>query len=132
MNGQEPRGARDPREPRDLRSPSSEERRRRDPTSMSNQPALQTSTGRIWLVMGGLFAALSMIPLVALAAGGGPSMPLAVTTIAAVIVLYAAMIAIRFTVEQRQRRLWWMAACMLMMAAVALIGVWSSAIAEAA
>lgn len=108
-----------------------EERRRRDPMSMSNQPALQTSTGLIWIVVGGCFAIASLIPLVMLAVAGGPSAPIAIVTIAAVVLLYAALVVLRFAIRRRPTRLWWMAACMLMMAAVALVGIWVSAIAEA-
>lgn len=41
---------------------------RLDPTKMANQPALRTSNGLVWLIMGGLFAAASLVPFAALAA----------------------------------------------------------------
>src|SRR5690606_22044195 len=69
---------------------------RTDPTKMMNQPALQTSSGRIWLVMGGLFMVVSLIPLGALAfIRQGPSAPLAMVVGVGVIGLYAAMVGAR-------------------------------------
>ncbi len=111
--------------------PASRREHRRDPMSMSNQPALQTSSGLIWIVVGGCFAIASLVPLVMLALAGGASTPIAVVAITAVLLLYAAIIVLRFAVARRPIRLWWMAACMLMMAAVALVGIWAAAIIEA-
>ena len=34
-----------------------------DPTKVTNQPSLTTSTGRIWLVVGGLFALIAAVML---------------------------------------------------------------------
>lgn len=104
----------------------------RDPTRMINQPSLQTSSGRIWLIMSGLLAVASLVPLVMLVGAGGPSAPVALTTAVAVVVLYGVILVLRFAIPHRRRRLWWLAACTLMMAAIALIGVWVCALVEAA
>lgn len=107
--------------------------RRLDPTKMANQPALRTSNGLVWLVMGGLFAAASLVPFAALAfAGDGRSRAVALTAGAIVIVLYAAMLAVRFAVRPRRARLLALAACMLTMAAVALVAVWICLLLESA
>lgn len=99
-----------------------------DPTKMKNQPALQTSTGLVWLVMGGIFAAVSLIPFVYFVfAGEGSVRGLAVAVTLVVLSLYAAMFVVRFTVRAGPTRLWGMAACLLAMAAVGLVGSWMSA-----
>lgn len=97
---------------------------------MINQPALQTSSGLIWVVMSGLLALASLVPLVMLIAAGGASLPIAWVTAIAVVVVYGAIVVLRFAIPRGPRRLWWLAACTLMMAAIALVGVWASAIVE--
>lgn len=101
-----------------------------DPTKMQNQPALQTSSGLIWVVMGGLFAALSLVPLILLIVAAGESRLVAIVTAALVALLYALLIVLRFAIPRGPRRLWWLAACMLTMAAIALIGVLVCALIE--
>lgn len=97
---------------------------RTDPTKMMNQPALQTSSGRIWLVMGGLFMVVSLIPLGALAfIRQGPSAPLAMVVGVGVIGLYAAMVGARLAVKPGPIRLRFMATFMIAMAALALFGI---------
>jgi len=97
---------------------------RRDPTRMANQPALRTSAGRIWIVVGGLFAAICLVPLALLAVvDPRRSAPVAWITAIIIIVLYAATVASRWLVHDREPRLRIMAALMLAMAAVALIGL---------
>src|SRR5690554_1682536 len=89
---------------------------RPDPTKMKNQPALQTSNGLIWLVMGGLFALVALVPFVLIAvnrAGGQQS--LAIVVIVAVLSLYVAMWVVRFTTQIGPLRLRAMAGCMLAM-----------------
>lgn len=105
-------------------------RARPDPTKMKNQPALQTSSGLIWVVMGGLFAILSLIPLVLLIVSAGPSQPVAIAAAALVVLLYALLVVLRLTIPSGPRRLRWLAVCMLTMALVALLGVWLSALLE--
>lgn len=89
-----------------------------DPTQIRNQPSLTTSSGRIWLVTGGLFALISIVVLgsiVTLRPTG-----LALGGIVAIIALYLVMVSIRFGVERPRLRLGLLAACMLVMAAIAL------------
>ncbi|QBE48600.1 hypothetical protein [Leucobacter triazinivorans] len=103
---------------------------RPDPTKMANQPALQTSSGLIWVVMGGLFAILSLVPFTMLTVSAGPSQPVALTAGALVVLLYALLLVLRFAIPPGPRRLRWLAACMLTMALVALLGVWLCALIE--
>lgn len=106
-------------------------RKRVDPTKMVNQPALQSSNGRVWMIMGGLFAAASMIPFGLLVfAGSGRSRGTALTAAVIVLVLYAALLTARFAISRRRTRLRVMAVCMLGMAAVALVGIWLCALIE--
>lgn len=80
-----------------------------DPTLVRNQPALTTSTGKEWLIVGGLFAAIAIAVLVVLE-----------SYVAAIVVgaLYLAMIATQLKAPKHKLRL--LAAEMLLMAAVAL------------
>lgn len=104
-----------------------------DPTRMADQPALRTSSGRVWLVMGGLFAAASLIPLgLLIFAGDGRSRGVAIPVAVAVVLLFAAMVLARLLLPGGPIRLRTMAGCMLAMAAVALLGVWACALIEAA
>lgn len=104
---------------------------RPDPTKMANQPALQRSRGMIWIVMGGLFLIISLVPLGALTfAGTGRSAGVAIVAALVIIVLYAALLGARFGIGRQRLRLRVMAGCMLAMAAVALIGLWVSALIE--
>lgn len=96
-----------------------------DPTKMVNQPSLRTSHGLVWLIVGGLFAAASLIPFSLLAfAGTGRSTGAAITVGIVILVLYAAMLVSRFAIRPGPVRLWVLAGCMLAMALAALIGVW--------
>jgi hypothetical protein len=95
--------------------------RRVDPTRVRDQPSLRTSGGRIWLLVGGLFALVALailVPMLWLRAHG-----IATTGIIAVVAIYAAMIAARFTVRRPRRRLGILATCMILMAAIALVCV---------
>ncbi|MFC5337665.1 hypothetical protein [Leucobacter denitrificans] len=104
---------------------------RPDPMKMINQPALQQSKGTIWIVMGGLFMLMSVIPFGALVfLGSGRSAPLALTVGIVVIALYVAMLVVRFTVDQQKLRLRVLAICMLSMAGIALIGIWVCSLIE--
>ncbi|TBN56644.1 hypothetical protein EYE40_04100 [Glaciihabitans arcticus] len=89
-----------------------------DPTKIRNQPALTSSSGAVWLIVGGLFAVISivvLIPLVMRQPAG-----LAMGGIVAVVVLYLAMVVIRLRVRPLRRRLGLLAICMLTMAAIGL------------
>jgi hypothetical protein len=82
------------------------------------QPALTSSSGAIWLIVGGLFVLLSGIVLVLLLPL--PPHGVALGALIAILVLYAAMVVVRLTVRRRRRMLGSLAVLMLAIAAVAL------------
>ncbi|MFP7760325.1 hypothetical protein [Marisediminicola sp. LYQ85] len=92
-----------------------------DPTRMRNQPALTTSTGRIWLVMGAAFTATALAVLIPLARFDPPGV--AITAAITISVVYVAMIVVRITVARRPLRLRLLAAGLLVIAAVSLVSV---------
>ncbi len=95
-----------------------------DPTRMGNQPALTTSSGRSWLVMGALFALACCFPLSSLLViSPGRSFPVALTVAIAIGVCYLGMVIARFALPPGRRRLHAMAAGMIAMAAIALFGL---------
>lgn len=94
-----------------------------DPTLMRNQPTLRTSSGTIWLVVGGLFVVVCLIPLGLIATTDGPAAPVAMITGLLVVLLYAALVAVRLSGLNPIQRLRVMAACLLAIALVALIGM---------
>ncbi|MBK0418233.1 hypothetical protein JD276_04210 [Leucobacter sp. CSA1] len=99
---------------------------------MANQPALRTSSGNVWVIVGFLFAAASMIPLSALIfVSPGRSAPVAWATAVAVVVFFAALLLTRFLARPGAGRLRRLAVYFLTMAAVALIGILVSAFLEA-
>jgi hypothetical protein len=65
-----------------------------------NQPALRTSSGRVWLVVGGILAVVCMVVLLAQLRN---SVPLAVIGAIVVALLYAAMILVRYLVASPPR-----------------------------
>lgn len=88
---------------------------------MREQPSLTTSTGGIWLVVGGAFvviALLIVIPMMTLPPAG-----LAVGAAIAIGALYVAMIVTRLVVPPGRGRLGTMAVAMLLIAATALVAV---------
>lgn len=102
-----------------------------DPTKMVNQPALRTSHGTVWVIMGGLFAAASLIPFgLLIFVTSGRSQPIAIVAAVLVIALYALLLVLRVAMAHGPKRLRALAACMLTMAAVALIGIWLCALIE--
>ncbi|MDM4762658.1 hypothetical protein QT381_06525 [Galbitalea sp. SE-J8] len=94
-----------------------------DPTFLRNQPALTTSSGRSWLIVGALFAVIAAGVLFALA--GAPPAGVGLGGGIAVIALYAAMVVIRLAVPARRRRLrlGLLAGALLAMAAIGLVCV---------
>lgn len=94
-----------------------------DPTRVLNQPALRTSTGGIWVLMGTLFAAVSLVPFGFLIFAGDGSARLE-AGVAALLIFgcYLLLLVTRFTTQPGTLRLRLMAVCMLTMALVALIG----------
>lgn len=73
---------------------------RRDPTLMRNQPALRTSSGRVWLVVGALMGAICAVVLLLQLRN---SVPLTVLGVLAVVLLYATMLVLRFVTAQPPR-----------------------------
>lgn len=103
----------------------------RDPTRMTNQPALRSSDGLIWMVVAGLFLLVCAVPLVLLTlVDPRASAPMAWVTAILLVALYAALVTARGVVADRKRRLRLMAILMLAMAAVALIGLFICAAIE--
>ncbi|HEY1532103.1 MAG TPA: hypothetical protein VGF80_14885 [Galbitalea sp.] len=83
-----------------------------------DQPSLTTSSGKSWLILGGLLALIAiavMIPLLAQKPAG-----LALFGICATVALYAAMIVVRVNTRPGKAMLGWLAALMI---AIALVGV---------
>jgi hypothetical protein len=90
-----------------------------DPTRIRNQPALTTSGGRIWMIVGGLFTVVALavlIPMTALPPGG-----VALFGVVAVALLFAGMIVVRLTVAPGRARLAGLAVGMLAIAAISLV-----------
>lgn len=89
-----------------------------DPTAIREQPALTTSTGAIWLIVGGLFVAIALgvlIPMTTL-----PSGIVALVASTVVALLYLGMLVARFAIPPGRRRLGVLATAMLLIAAVTL------------
>lgn len=97
--------------------------RETDPTRVMNQASLRTSSGRIWIVMGGLFVAVSIVPLVDLGVSrSGPTRAVAVVTITLMLMLYIGLLLTRFATPYGPRRLKRMATLMIATALVAVVG----------
>ena len=93
----------------------------RDPTRLTNQPALTTSSGRSWLIVGGILAVIAVAVLVPMLTLSLPGVALAgILTIA---LLYAGMVIVRLVTSPGRLRLGLLAGGMLAMAFVALVTV---------
>lgn len=90
-----------------------------DPTRVTEQPALTTSTGRIWLIVGGLFTAIALAVLIPMT--GLPPHGVALGAAIVIGALYAGMIVVRLAVPPGRRRLGLLAIGMLLIAAVSLV-----------
>jgi hypothetical protein len=88
-----------------------------DPTQVRNQPALSTSSGREWLVIGGITAVICIVVLVFQVSAGAF---LALIGAALVVVIYAAMVVVKETVKRPRRRLGILAALLLTMTLVTM------------
>src|SRR5690606_22697238 len=107
-----------------MTDPRSLPEKRRDPTRMANQPALTTSSGTIWIVMGALFVLVSAYPLSALLVfERGAAFPMAVTTAAVIVAFYILILITRFAAPQGRRRLQLMAGFFIAMVALAIVGL---------
>jgi hypothetical protein len=94
----------------------------RDPTRMSNQPALRTSRGAIWLIVGGLLAAIAIAELAFLVTG--PAAVVAIVGIVLEAALYLGMVIVTLTVRVPTRRLGLLAIGMIIIAVVAVGSLW--------
>jgi hypothetical protein len=97
----------------------------RDETKVTEQPSLTFSTGLIWLVVGGLFAAIALAVLIAQATMDLPPHGVPLTAAVLIVLLYAGMVVVRLTVPvtRLRRRLGLLAIGMLAIAAVSLAAV---------
>lgn len=94
-----------------------------DSRRISDQPALRSSSGTIWIVAGGVFLVVIAGVLAAVISSGGPAIGYAITTIAVAGALYLVLLISRFAIRQGRVRLWVMAGSMIGMALVAIIGL---------
>lgn len=94
-----------------------------DSSRISDQPALRSASGTIWVVAGGLFLVVIAAVLAAIISSGGPAVSYAITTIAVAAALYLVLLIARFAIRPGKTRLWVMAGSMIGMAVVALIGL---------
>src|SRR5699024_12648266 len=94
-----------------------------DSSRISDQPALRSASGTIWVVAGGVFLVVIAAVLVAIISSGGPAVGYAITTIAVAAALYLVLLIARFAIRPGKTRLWVMAGSMIGMAVGALIGL---------
>jgi len=96
-----------------------------DETKVTEQPSLTFSTGRIWLVVGGLFTAIALAVLIPQAIAGLPPRGVPVGAAIVDLLLYAGMVVVRFVVPvpRLRLRLGLLAIGMLAIAAVSLTAV---------
>ncbi len=92
-----------------------------DLTKVRNQPALTTSSGRIWLVTGGIFAAVSVIMLFLLR--GTEPAGLAEAAIVVDVLLYAGMLLCVAWITRPRLKLGLLATLMLAIAAMSLVAI---------
>ncbi|GAB3131795.1 hypothetical protein [Marisediminicola antarctica] len=106
------------------RTPNEQSERRRreaDPTLVRNQPALTSSSGLAWIIVGGILAVTGIAVLAPLIGLGPPGV--AVGGIVVLAAIYLVMVVVRFTTAGGRFRLAIMAACMIAIAVVALVAV---------
>ncbi|ALX66981.1 hypothetical protein [Microbacterium sp. XT11] len=94
-----------------------------DPTRVSSQPALRTSSGAVWIIVASVFTAVCLIPLVLIAGSGGAASAVAWVTAALLVAGLVAMVVVRLRARPGPPRLRPLAVCFLAMALVALIGM---------
>jgi len=95
--------------------------READPTLVRNQPALTSSSGLAWIIVGGILAVTGIAVLAPLIGLGPPGV--AVGGIAVLAAIYLVMIVVRFTTAGGRFRLAIMATCMIAIAVVGLVTV---------
>ena len=94
-----------------------------DPTLVTSQPSLRSSSGTIWIIVASLFAAMSLVPLIGIVANGGPAASVALVTATLVVCALVAMVVLRLTLHDGPPRLRALAGCFLGMALIALLGM---------
>lgn len=94
-----------------------------DPTRVRDQPALSSSRGLSWLILGGLLTLVALGVLVPMSVLRMP--PTGVAAVAAVVVgvLYVCMLIVRFATPPGRLRLTLLAVDMLAIAFVSLLAV---------
>jgi hypothetical protein len=92
-----------------------------DPTRMRNQASLTTSSGTVWLVIGGLAAVITVVLLWSLQQVN--SSGIAIAGIVAILLLYVAMVEVRLLVRILRLRLILLAIGFGLLTAVALVCV---------
>jgi hypothetical protein len=90
-------------------------------TRVRDQPSLTTSTGKSWLILGGLLAVIAIAVLVPLLSQQPPGV--ALFGICAIVAFYAAMVIVRLNGRPGRGMLAWLAAFMLAIAIVAVVCV---------
>ncbi|WP_307296964.1 hypothetical protein [Microbacterium natoriense] len=90
---------------------------------VTDQPALRTSSGAIWIIVAALFTAVSLVPLIAIVADGSSAAPVALVTASLLVSGLVALVTVRLTVTERSPRLRALAGCFLGMTLVTLIGL---------
>jgi hypothetical protein len=88
---------------------------------MSNQPALTTSSGALWLILGGILAAIAIAEFAVLLRGNGRPIALAALVIEGG--LYVTMVVVALVVPRSSKRLRLLAIGMIVIAVVAVIGL---------
>ena len=91
-----------------------------DPTRLTNQPALTTASGNIWLVVGGLFTAIALGVLIPMAALDMAPEGLPLVAVILDVTLYLAIVIVRVTAPPGRLRLGIMAIALLAIAAISL------------
>jgi hypothetical protein len=91
-----------------------------DPTRLKNQPSLTTSSGGIWLLIGGLFAAIALAVLIPMAVLDLPPAGLPLVAVILDVTLYLAIVIVRLTTPPGRLRLGLMAIALLAIAAISL------------
>ncbi|MFK4850623.1 hypothetical protein ACI3KT_03230 [Microbacterium sp. ZW T6_19] len=90
---------------------------------VTDQPALRTSSGAIWIIVAALFTAVSLVPLIAIVADGSSAAPVALVTASLLVSGLVALVTVRLMVTERSPRLRALAGCFLGMTLVTLIGL---------
>lgn len=93
---------------------------RRDPTRIGDQPALRTSSGAVWLIVGGALAVVCIGLLLGL---NSLQPPVGLIGAGIVLLLYVFMLAAVLAIPRTRARLLTLAALMIAIATTALVFV---------